>query len=86
MLVDWERAGDRMDAAAGDEDRAISVITISELLHGVHRARGPARTRRPAFVEHLLAALAHDMSVVTGSIRDFGRVDGLRVIEVAPRG
>jgi len=31
------------------------VITVSELLHGVHRARGPVRARRLAFVEHLLA-------------------------------
>ena len=40
----------------GDEDRAISVITVSELLHGVHRATGARRTRRRAFVEHVLAA------------------------------
>jgi predicted nucleic acid-binding protein len=31
------------------------VITVSELLHGVHRATGARRTRRRAFVEHLLA-------------------------------
>lgn len=41
----------------GGEDRAISVITVSELLHGVHRASGAQRTRRRAFVEHLLAAM-----------------------------
>jgi predicted nucleic acid-binding protein len=41
----------------GEEDRAISVITVSELLHGVHRASGARRTRRGAFVEHLLAGL-----------------------------
>ena len=33
------------------------MITVSELLHGVHRARGARRTRRRAFVEHLLARL-----------------------------
>jgi predicted nucleic acid-binding protein len=33
------------------------VITVSELLHGVHRARGARRARRRAFVEHLLAQL-----------------------------
>jgi len=33
------------------------VITVSELLHGVHRARGARRTRRRAFVEHLLSQL-----------------------------
>jgi tRNA(fMet)-specific endonuclease VapC len=42
---------------AGDEARAISVITVSELLHGVHRASGARRTRRKAFVEHVLAGL-----------------------------
>ncbi len=44
-----------MERAVGDEDWAISVITVSELLHGVHRARGDARTRRQSFVERLLA-------------------------------
>jgi tRNA(fMet)-specific endonuclease VapC len=46
----------RLDAIIGDEERGISVITVSELLHGVHRARGATRTRRRAFVEHILAA------------------------------
>ena len=30
---------------------------MSELLHGVHRARGARRNRRKAFVEHILAGL-----------------------------
>ena len=30
------------------------MITVSELLHGVHRATGARRARRRAFVEHLL--------------------------------
>jgi tRNA(fMet)-specific endonuclease VapC len=34
------------------------VITVSELLHGAHRARGALRSRRIAFAEHLLASLA----------------------------
>ena len=41
----------------GDEDRAISVITVSELLHGANRAAGARRARRLAFVEHVLAGL-----------------------------
>jgi tRNA(fMet)-specific endonuclease VapC len=41
----------------GDEHRAISVITVSELLHGVCRARGAHRSRRRAFVEHVLSGL-----------------------------
>jgi tRNA(fMet)-specific endonuclease VapC len=31
------------------------VITVSELLHGIHRASGATRTRRQAWVEALLA-------------------------------
>lgn len=58
LLVDWERdpAAGRLERLAGDEDRAISVITVSELLHGVHRATGGRRARRHALVERLLAA------------------------------
>ena len=59
LLVDLERgvANPGADQAIGDDDRAISVITVSELLHGVHRASGAQRTRRSAFVEHLLAGM-----------------------------
>jgi tRNA(fMet)-specific endonuclease VapC len=59
VLVDLERADSRdsLERAAGDEERAISVITVSELLHGVHRARGARRARRGAFVEHVLAGM-----------------------------
>jgi predicted nucleic acid-binding protein len=59
MLVDLERGllNPQVEATIGVEDRAISVITVSELLHGVHRAGGEQRTRRQAFVEHLLAGL-----------------------------
>lgn len=45
-------------ASYAEEDFAISAVTASELLHGVHRARTPAqRSRREAFVEGLLAQL-----------------------------
>lgn len=59
LLVDLERgvATPEVESAIGEEDRAISVITVSELLHGVHRASGAQRTRRGAFVEHLLAGV-----------------------------
>lgn len=58
VLVDAERRGQSLDDAIGDEDRAISVITASELLHGVHRARtGAVRARRAAFVEHVIFAI-----------------------------
>ncbi len=45
-------------AARGGEECAISAVTASELLHGVHRATDPAvRTRRSVLVEALLGAL-----------------------------
>jgi tRNA(fMet)-specific endonuclease VapC len=58
VLVNAERRGQSLDRAIGDDDRAISAITVSELLHGVHRATDERiRARREAFVEHLLASL-----------------------------
>lgn len=43
-------------ADRGDEEFFLSVVTASELLHGVHRAGDPAiRMRRSAFVEAVLA-------------------------------
>jgi tRNA(fMet)-specific endonuclease VapC len=59
LLVDLEHGvgAPEVDRLLGEEERAISVITVSELLHGVHRATGARRARRGAFVEHLLAGL-----------------------------
>ena len=59
LLVDLERGAGapEVERLLGEEERAISVITVSELLHGVHRARGARRARRRAFVEHLLAGM-----------------------------
>jgi predicted nucleic acid-binding protein len=49
---------DELLATHGDEEIAVSAITASEMLHGVHRApAGPRRTRREAFVERLLEHL-----------------------------
>jgi predicted nucleic acid-binding protein len=58
-LIEWERDELRsaLEALVGPEERAISVITVSELLHRVHRASGARRNRRQAFVEHVLAGL-----------------------------
>jgi len=59
VFIDHERG--RLDLAflvrgREDEEIYVSVITGSELLHGVHRARDPAtRARRSAFVEAILA-------------------------------
>jgi predicted nucleic acid-binding protein len=59
VLIAWER--DRLElkyrlAVFPEEDFAISAITASELLCGVHRATTPAgRSLREAFVEGLLS-------------------------------
>lgn len=56
VLVDVERGRAALRRVPGEEEHAISVVTASELLHGVHRATdGLRRTRRQAFVEHVLA-------------------------------
>ncbi|HEU4344698.1 MAG TPA: type II toxin-antitoxin system VapC family toxin [Candidatus Binatia bacterium] len=61
VLIAWER--DQLDletriASYAEEDFAISAVTASELLHGVHRARTSAqRSRREAFVEGLLSRI-----------------------------
>ncbi len=56
VLIDAEREGDWLERIAGDRERAISVVTVSELLHGVHRSSGATRLRRQSFVEHVLSA------------------------------
>jgi tRNA(fMet)-specific endonuclease VapC len=57
VLIEIERGALPVERFA-DEDSAISVITVSELLHGVHHADGEARrVRRRAVVERLLGAI-----------------------------
>ena len=57
LLIDTERGANDIEQLVGGEQRSISVVTVSELLHGVHRAVGAHRVRRRAFVEHVLAGL-----------------------------
>lgn len=58
VIVDAERRRTPLEAVAQDEERAISVVTASELLHGIHRAvDATLRMRRHAFVERLLSRL-----------------------------
>ena len=40
-----------------EEEAGVSVVTVSELLHGVHRAAGARGLRRLALVERVLAWL-----------------------------
>ena len=61
VFIDVERGRLSLQALAAaheHEDVAISAITASELLHGVHRVQGAARAARAEqFVEGLLALL-----------------------------
>ena len=61
VIVDVERGRDPSPALLeelGEGSAAVSSITASELLHGVHRADSASRhERRRAFVEAILAAL-----------------------------
>jgi tRNA(fMet)-specific endonuclease VapC len=58
VLIDAERRGGALDRAIREEERAVSAITVSELLHGVHRAVDERqRMRREALVEHLLESI-----------------------------
>lgn len=70
VLIEWERK--KFDLASFVEPRQsesffISVVTVSELLHGVGRARRPeVRMRRSAFVERIIAefpALEVDLAI-----------------------
>lgn len=122
ILIAYERG--QLDVAARvagrqAEEAFLSVISASELLHGVHRASDPAiRARRLAFVEAILArfpvfdidletarthaalwsslaqrgemigvhdswiaatCIARNLTLITGNVREFNRVAGLRV-------
>lgn len=56
VLVQRERAGGMH--LEPDDEVAISAITASELLHGVHRAATPEQaTRRDAFVARVLSTI-----------------------------
>ena len=54
MLIAEERSGGAVEALVGDELAALSVVTVSELLHGVNRADAAHRIKRGAFVESIL--------------------------------
>lgn len=57
ILVGYERTG-VLPALPEDEEVAISAVTASELLHGVHRAQTASqRARREAFVTTVLSVL-----------------------------
>lgn len=59
VLIGYERGSAVIEerlVGREDEEFFLSVVTASELLDGVHRARGPdVRARRSAFVEAVLS-------------------------------
>jgi tRNA(fMet)-specific endonuclease VapC len=57
VLIEVERGALPLEPLV-QEDKAISVISVSELLHGVHRATPDSRrVRRRAVVEQILGAV-----------------------------
>jgi tRNA(fMet)-specific endonuclease VapC len=76
VLIAAERGIFDVDAFVANREEepfGLSVITVAELLHGVHRADSRARRiRRNAFVQR-----------VTFNPRDFGKIPGLKV-EIPP--
>lgn len=61
ILIDFERKGIALSSiidihGRGEEEIFISVISASELLHGVHRSSSPpVKAKRLSFVEGILA-------------------------------
>jgi predicted nucleic acid-binding protein len=89
VLIAGERRGDslrqvidRIRAACGDTESALSAITILELTHGVYRARTDAeRVRRQAFADELARdMIVHPVSLAIARLA--GRIEG----EQAARG
>lgn len=83
ILIALERGQLDLDAAFEGfehEELALSVITASELLHGVRRAASAARrARRDAWVETLLASipvLAFDLIAARVHARLFAQLSG----------
>ena len=97
ILIEAERGRLGLEAHVarhGEDEAFLSVVTASELLHGVHRATRPdVRARRSAFVEGVLerfpllavdlwlaaTCVAHGLTMVTGNVREFARVPGLEL-------
>jgi tRNA(fMet)-specific endonuclease VapC len=89
VLIAGERRGEsvrqilqRVQAILGEVDSALSVVTIVELTHGIHRAKSDAdRERRSAFSEELRRDMVvHPVTVEIAELA--GRIEG----EQAARG
>lgn len=65
VVIDAEQRGEtveqlieRVVAVAGDQEAALSAIGLTELMHGLYRAKTPAlRLRRQSFLDEVLADL-----------------------------
>src|SRR5437763_16184988 len=65
VVIAAERRGDtvaqfieRIMSATGDQDAALSAVGLTELIHGIYRAKTPEiRLRRESYVNELLATL-----------------------------
>jgi tRNA(fMet)-specific endonuclease VapC len=89
ILIAGERRGEtvkqiieRVRAAHGDQESALSVISIIELTHGIYRAKLDAdRLRRIAFTDELARdMIVHPVSLAIAQLA--GRIEG----EQAARG
>jgi tRNA(fMet)-specific endonuclease VapC len=83
VLIAGERRGEsvrqiltRVQAAHGEVDSALSVVTIVELTHGIYRAKNEAdRGRRRAFSEELRRDMVvHPVNVEIAELA--GRIEG----------
>jgi predicted nucleic acid-binding protein len=65
VVIAAERRGDTVErliekiiTKTGDQEAALSAIGLTELIHGIYRAKTPeARLRRESFIHELLAAV-----------------------------
>ena len=63
IVIVAERRGDTVEKmiegimrATGDQETALSSVGLTELIHGIYRAKTPAqRLRRQSFLDELLA-------------------------------
>jgi tRNA(fMet)-specific endonuclease VapC len=88
VLIAGERRGetvkqviDRVRTARGDEESALSAVSIIELTHGIYRAKTDAdRQRRRAFVEELCRdMIVHPLTLAIAQLA--GRIEGEQAVK-----
>jgi len=81
VVIDAERRGEtverlieRVVSVAGDQETALSAIGLTELMHGLYRAKTPAmRLRRQSYLDEILADLTvypytKEMAMLAGKL------------------